>query len=140
VLLLRFVVSTFLLLPCLSAAESPEFSARQFALEHRLMAPCCYNGLVAAHQSGAASELRLQIASLLRQGKTDREILDAVVDRYGKRILAEPEGRMGSLLQVIPPVALLLGLCGVIVAIQRLRVTASQPAGNAMADIDIPED
>jgi len=59
------------------------------------MAPCCYNGSVALHQSDAAKKMRAEIAKLIAGGKSDREILDLYIQRQGKRILAEPEVQRG---------------------------------------------
>ncbi len=75
---------------------APDPSARQRArieaLEGKLFAPCCYAEPVSRHGSDAALQMRKDIARLAAEGRSDGEIVHLYVERYGGRILIEPEG------------------------------------------------
>ena len=57
-------------------------------LEGKLLAPCCYAGPVVSHQSEAAVKMRMEIARLVEAGKTEAEIVDLYVERYGTKVVA----------------------------------------------------
>jgi cytochrome c-type biogenesis protein CcmH len=105
---------------------TPEQQARALKLENELLAPCCYSEPVARHNSSAASEMRAEIASMIAGGKTDREIVDFYVARYGQRILVEPEGAKWWWMHVVPVVILVLGLVWVVWLL--VKWTRSAPA------------
>lgn len=56
-----------------------------------------------------ADQARTKLVGLLRAGKSDREILDTFIRRYGERILSEPEGAKWIVLTAVPTVTLLFG-------------------------------
>lgn len=93
-----------------SIEEPPVKDALQRELESEIMAPCCYGGPVADHDSDAAKQVKTQIAGLLAEGKSKEEILDMYVAIYGEQILARPRARGFNLLAyIMPPVILLVG-------------------------------
>lgn len=93
---------------------TPEQQARALKLENALLAPCCYSEPVARHNSSAASDMRTEIAAMIAGGKTDREIVDFYVAKYGQRILVEPEGAKWWWMHVVPVAILVLGLLWVV--------------------------
>lgn len=103
-----------------SAAEAPA-DQRIRLLEESLLAPCCWRESVAVHQSPVAAEMRREIARFVQEGRSDREILDYYMQRYGKRVLREPEGPLRGWLYVIPVAASIFGLGFTIEVIRRLR-------------------
>jgi|WetSurMetagenome_2_1015567.scaffolds.fasta_scaffold606902_1 cytochrome c-type biogenesis protein CcmH len=104
-----------------------EVTARQ--LETMLIAPCCWQQPVSEHQSQASDEVKQQIRVLLSSGKTKQEVLDAFVQQYGKRILAQPRAEgFGLLLYVGPVLAFGLGSAGLIVLVRRLARKGGDPA------------
>ncbi|MEZ5356018.1 MAG: cytochrome c-type biogenesis protein [Bryobacteraceae bacterium] len=104
-----------------SATDPVDPAVRIRRLEHKLMAPCCYQTTLDEHHSDAANEMKAEIAAWVAEGKSDREIIETYKVRYGSRILAEPEGATGAWLRVIPVIALLAGLCAVVLLIRRWR-------------------
>src|ERR1700724_3351319 len=78
--------------------------ARQ--IEARFVAPCCWHEHLAVHNSPAADEMRAEIAALIASGRTETEIVDHYVARYGERILREPRGQ-GWLWLTLTPVFVL---------------------------------
>ncbi|MEZ5399875.1 MAG: cytochrome c-type biogenesis protein CcmH [Bryobacteraceae bacterium] len=98
---------------------TPQQTERVRALERKLMAPCCYQTTLAEHHSEAANEMKAEIAALVTEGRTDREIVEVYKQRYGARILAEPEGATGVWLKTVPLAAVLVGLALVVFVIHR---------------------
>lgn len=100
------------------------------------MAPCCWSENLAMHRSEVAAEMRAEIGRRVREGQSDREILDAFIARYGQRILVVPEGKLGDILLWAPPVLFLLALVFVVrlVIVWRRRgveMAAAEPDGTA---------
>lgn len=71
-----------------AASLTPEQQQRLTALEGKLLAPCCYEEPVARHQSEVALRMRLEIARWVEEGRTEREIIDSYVERYGGKVVA----------------------------------------------------
>ncbi len=121
------------------AVADVESSAQ--AIEGKLMAPCCMANPVSEHFSPAADRMRVEIRTMLTQGKSEGEILDFFVDRHGLQILAMPPARGFNLLAyLIPFLVLVAGVGLLIVAMRRWRHTAPPlPAGTGL-DVDISPD
>lgn len=98
-------------------------------LEGKLIAPCCFSQTVADHYSDVAAQIKRQIRQLLAQGQTEDQILDAYVQVYGERILAEPRARGFNLLAYLtPPLALIAGISGMFFMFTRWRRTGLTPS------------
>ena len=95
-------------------------SGRIRALQEKLIAPCCWSESVAMHRSEVAAEMRAEIARMVNEGRSDREILDFYKAKYGTRILMEPEGQLRLWAYTIPIVASILGLALVVWIIRRM--------------------
>jgi cytochrome c-type biogenesis protein CcmH len=99
-----------------AAVSTPlDTQSRVRQIEERLLAPCCYSETVALHISEAATEMRTEIADFVAEGRTEAEILEHYKQKYGTRVLAEPDGAKGRWLNAIPVLAsvtsaVLLGL------------------------------
>jgi cytochrome c-type biogenesis protein CcmH len=111
--------------------------ARYHRLCRQLIAPCCWSQPVETHLSPAADRARGEVAAMIRAGKSDRQILDSFIARYGERILAEPEGIKSVVLTTVPVVALLSGCAFLILFLLRGRRTRlAIPAGS---ETSLPE-
>ena len=117
----------------------PSEKARYHRLCQNLMAPCCWSQTLELHSSAAAEHCRVEVASLIRSGKTDREILHLFIRRYGARILAEPEGARFIVLTAVPIIVLLSGGAVLVWYVDRSgrHATPSQELG--VADYPFPE-
>jgi cytochrome c-type biogenesis protein CcmH len=71
--------------------------------------------------------MRKEIDSLLREGRTNEEIVAYYVGKYGERILREPPGVKGTFLYVLPVFALLVGLAAVLAALKMMSRRSRQP-------------
>ena len=79
-------------------------------LTHELRCMTCQNQSIADSPVGLATDLRRDVRELLIAGKTDQEVRDWMVARYGTFILFRPpfNARAGWV-WVAPPLLLLLG-------------------------------
>ena len=109
--------------------RSPTEEARFRALVTELRCVMCQNQSLADSNAQIAHDLRREVLELMRQGRSDAEIKDFLVARYGEFVLYRPrmEGRTW-LLWLGPVVLLLAG--GVVVAriVRRRSGTSIAPA------------
>jgi len=110
------------------ALATPILTAEQQAtarrVEEKLMAPCCFGSTVATHHSPAADAIRDDVRSLAAQGRSEQEILDQYLDRYGERILALPVARGFNLLAYwMPAIGCVCGTALVVAWLLRRRET-----------------
>ena len=78
------------------------------------------------HRSDAAAKLRQEIFSLVASGRTEHEIVERLKQRYGARILREPDGTAGWVLQIVPTCVLLFGSLAIIRVIVHSRRRARE--------------
>jgi cytochrome c-type biogenesis protein CcmH len=104
-----------------SAADAPLTFAnpaeeqRFHALVAELRCVMCQNQSLADSNAMIARDLRREVLELMRQGKSDAQIKDFLVDRYGQFVLYRPQVRGGTwLLWFGPALVLLIG--GIVVA------------------------
>lgn len=105
------------------AAEEARF--RELSAELRCV--MCQNQSLADSNAQIAHDLRLQVLTLMREGKTDREIKDYLVARYSDFVLYNPPVRPATWLLWFGPALMLLVGAGVVVVIVRRRA-ANAPA------------
>jgi cytochrome c-type biogenesis protein CcmH len=85
-----------------------------------VMCPACSGETVADSQAPVAVNIRRQIAGKVAEGKSDREIRDELASRYGERvILNPPRSGVAGLVWVLPVVALIAAVAGLVVAFRR---------------------
>lgn len=121
------LVSVLLLMLCslnVSAVEvdsalSPALQERYDALSHEFRCVQCQNQSIADSPVGLASDLRRDVRDQLLAGKTDEQIRDAMVARYGNFILFRPPFKSGTAWVWIAPFILLL--IGIIATVRILR-------------------
>lgn len=109
----------------------------------QFMAPCCYVGLLRDHQSGSADEMKEEILAFVREGKSDREIMDFYVAEYGERVLANPVEEGFNRLAVIAPVALFVVGVFVVGGILRKQKAGTKGGGSpekASLDSDLEDE
>ena len=72
-------------------AEDPQIEARLVDISQELRCLVCQNESLASSHAELADDLRREVRDLIRQGKTDQEIKDFLVARYGDFVLYRPE-------------------------------------------------
>ncbi|WP_313517795.1 cytochrome c-type biogenesis protein [Pseudomonas sp.] len=105
-------------------------------LTKELRCPKCQNQDIADSNAPIAADLRKQIHEQLQQGKTDADIVDYMVARYGDFVLYKPplEGRT-ALLWFGPAALLLGGLLTISVIVVRRRRVDARPR-DALLSVD----
>jgi cytochrome c-type biogenesis protein CcmH/NrfF len=88
-------------------------------IEDSLLSPCCYGGQVSTHMSEIAAQMRQEIAQMVLDGRSDKEIRDYYVRQYGQQVLAEPEGPRRLMLYGIPVTITVAGIVFVMVFLRR---------------------
>lgn len=89
--------------------ENPEYNERFKNLIAELRCLVCQNQNLADSDASLARDLRDKTAEMLIAGKTDREILDYMSERYGEFVLYRPPfNLMNSILWVGPFLILLI--------------------------------
>lgn len=119
-----------LLLTCcmwVAQAEEAQPLAADAAIEQRLIVIAeelrclvCQNESLAGSRADLALDLRREIRELIRQGKSDDQIKEFLVSRYGDYVLYRPPVKSTTwLLWGGPFVLLLAGLAGLIIFLRR---------------------
>lgn len=100
--------------------NNPAEEARFKALAAELRCVMCQNQSIADSNAPIAHDLRLEVLRLMREGRSDAEIKQYLVERYSEFVLYEPPLRKGTwLLWAGPFLLLLAGAAGVTVIIKR---------------------
>ena len=131
-----------LILPLLlSASDSAsDRRARIEALEGTFLAPCCYAEPVSRHRSEVALQMKAEIARWVDEGKSDRDIIDTYKQRYGARVLVEPEGSQWWWMHLAPWIVLVLGLAFTIGLMRRMAARKGLPQAAGAADLTPDEE
>jgi cytochrome c-type biogenesis protein CcmH len=121
-LLLAAIVT--LLAPLAQAIDTttladPVLQARYTQLSHELRCLKCQNETIADSPSDVAADLRRELRELLESGKSDDEIRDFVVARYGEFILFKPRFSGHTLWLWLAPGIMLVG--GAFIALRIVR-------------------
>ncbi|KZN12985.1 cytochrome C biogenesis protein CcmH [Marinomonas sp. TW1] len=82
---------------------------RYQSLIKELRCPKCQNQNLADSNSGISVDLRQQVHNMIESGKTDQEIVDYMVARYGTFVLYRPQNTPATFLLWYGPFILLLG-------------------------------
>ncbi len=109
-------------------AEDPALEARVMAIAVELRCLVCQNQTIADSHADLAVDLRKQVREMLRQGKSQREILDYMTARYGDFVLYRPPVKNTTALLWFGPGLLLVGgLAGLAMVLRRRsRLSADQ--------------
>jgi cytochrome c-type biogenesis protein CcmH len=84
------LVLLFLAPLALQAAADPVLDKRAAALAHELRCLVCQNQTIAESNAPLAMDLRNQIRAQLQEGKSEQDIIDFMVARYGDFVLYRP--------------------------------------------------
>lgn len=101
------------------AAADPALEHRVMALAAELRCLVCQNQTIADSNAPLAEDLRNQVREKMRQGASDSQIIDFMVERYGDFVLYRPPVKATTLLLWFGP--LLLVAAGLLVLLRRLR-------------------
>jgi cytochrome c-type biogenesis protein CcmH len=103
-------------------ADDPVVEQRLIAIAEEVRCLVCQNESLAGSRAELAEDLRREIRSLIRQGKTDKEVMDFLVSRYGDYVRYRPPVKPTTwLLWGGPFVLLAAGLLALVLFVRRRR-------------------
>ena len=102
-------------------AADPVAEKRLTKLSEELRCLVCQNQNIADSNAELAQDLRREIRGMIKEGKSDKEIIDFMVARYGDFVLYRPPVQGNTLLLWLGPIALLIFGLATLVAYQRRR-------------------
>ncbi|HEY2863059.1 MAG TPA: cytochrome c-type biogenesis protein [Casimicrobiaceae bacterium] len=131
-----FADATIVPAPASAALPSAALDARLKKLETELRCLVCQNQTLADSNADLAGDLRREVRQLALDGRSDREIREYLVARYGDFVLYDPPLKRTTWLLWFGPFALLIGgaVVGWQVLLSRQRASASAPTRNPAAE------
>jgi len=114
-------------------AEDPVTEQRLISISEEMRCLVCQNESLAGSRSDLANDLRREIRTLIKEGKSDDQIRSFMVDRYGDFVLYRPPVKpITWLLWIGPFVILLIGIAALLTYLRRRN--------NAVITIALSED
>ena len=94
----------------------------------------CQNEAIKDSNAMIAEDLRREVARLLREGRSDAEIYDFLVERYGEFVLYRPRASGRTLYLWIAPALLLVG--GLLLLVNVLRRRMAMPVDDEDGEVE----
>lgn len=114
--------------------DTPEQLARYERLINDLRCVVCQNQSVAESQVDLARDLRRIVRDMILDGRTDQEIKQFMVDRYGDFVLYKPPLKPETyLLWGAPVILLLVGAIAMVTVVGRRSAEVDDAAGSEEA-------
>jgi cytochrome c-type biogenesis protein CcmH len=113
-------------------AEDPIVEQRLVIIAEELRCLVCQNESLAGSRADLAQDLRREVRTLIKSGKSDAEIKEFLVTRYGDFVLYRPPVKPTTWLLWFGPLLLLLGAAWVLVSI--IRRSQKQKDGPVLDD------
>ena len=114
-------------------SDDPVLEQRVMALSQELRCLVCQNETLADSRADLANDLRNQIREQMKAGKTDKEIVAFLTDRYGDFILYRPPVRPITYLLWFGPFILMIG--GLVFLFRHLKARRE-----LISDVPLSED
>ncbi len=130
---LGWIVALWLMAaPALAVVEAPQFDdeltqTRYRALIEELRCPKCQNQNIADSNAPLAEDLRTRVADMLADGRSDQEIVNHLVERYGDFVTYRPPFRPLTWPLWLGPLTFVV-IAGLLVLRWVRRRTAADPA------------
>lgn len=121
-------------------AADPELEARVLKVTAELRCLVCQNQTIADSHADLAVDLRNQVRDMLRQGKTEADVLAYMTARYGDFVLYRPPMRQSTALLWLGPGLLVAGGFAALVVVLRRRARADDDAFEPEPDAGIEDD
>ena len=101
-------------------ADDPVGEQRLIVISEEMRCLVCQNESLAGSRSDLANDLRRELRALIKQGKTDAEIREFMVSRYGDFVLYRPPVKPSTWLLWLGPFGLMiLGVVALFVYLRR---------------------
>jgi len=103
-------------------AEDPVIESRMLSMAEELRCLVCQNQSLAGSDSDFANDIRREMRTMMKQGQSDQEIKDFLVQRFGDFILFNPPVQSNTLPLWYGPLVLLVIGAMVLIFVLRRRV------------------
>jgi len=118
-------------------AADPVAEKRLVELSSELRCLVCQNQTIADSNADLAVDLRREIRGMIQQGKSDREILDFMVARYGDFVLYRPPVKgVTAMLWFGPALILVIGLMALIRYLRRRNLAVAAAADTHLSEAE----
>lgn len=129
---LAFVLALQMAMAChaneaVPLAEDPVVEQRLIVIAEELRCLVCQNESLAGSRADLAMDLRREVRNLIKAGKTDAEIKEFLVSRYGDFILYRPPVKPTTWLLWFGPLVLLLGAIWLLISTIRRSQQQKEP-------------
>jgi cytochrome c-type biogenesis protein CcmH len=115
--------------------DSPETEKVFHKLSEELRCLVCQNQNIAESNAGLAKDLRLEIYTMLQQGKTEDEIVGFMVQRYGDYVLYRPPFKPLTWVLWFGPI--IIFVIGLFVAIRFMKFQMKNKQVESLSEVDI---
>lgn len=120
---------------------NPALEARARTISQELRCLVCQNQSIDDSAAPLARDLRLLVREQLKTGRTDREVINFLVDRYGEFVLLRPPFDQQTVLLWLGPFAvLLIGASAILARVWRTRREAGTESSSASEPALTPEE
>jgi cytochrome c-type biogenesis protein CcmH len=110
----------------------PALETRARTLSRELRCMVCQNQSIDDSDAPLARDLRIMVRERLKAGDSNRQVIDALVSRYGEFVLLRPRLSWRTvLLWAAAPAILLVGILGLWLAMRRRRGVIRSPEAAA---------
>ena len=109
-----------------AAFDDPVLQHRYEAINRELRCLVCQNQTIADSNATLAQDLRREVREMIAAGKTDAEIREFMIERYGDFVLYRPRMTAQNFLLWAAPALLLLVGAVVVVRVVRRKAQESQ--------------
>ena len=128
---LALVLALQLSLPSVAAeapllADDPVVEQRMISISEELRCLVCQNESLAGSRADLAKDLRRELRELIKANKSDAEIMDYMVSRYGDFVRYRPALKPVTLILWFGPFLLLLGAGWALLRVVRRSRNANQ--------------
>jgi cytochrome c-type biogenesis protein CcmH len=118
--LLIFSFGSSLAKDAIPLADDPVTEQRLISISEEMRCLVCQNESLAGSRSDLANDLRREIRTLIKEGKSDDQIRNFMVERYGDFVLYRPPVKpITWLLWIGPFIILLMGIVGLLTYLRR---------------------
>ncbi|MBI4808021.1 MAG: cytochrome c-type biogenesis protein CcmH [Nitrosomonadales bacterium] len=131
---MRHFLLLLMLLPALAyggeakdLADDPVMERRMISLAEKVRCLVCQSETVASSRSDWSNDVRQIMREKMQAGATDQEIMDILVERFGKSVLFDPPVDRETIpLWIAPFVMLLLGVAALFYQVRKRRQTVPE--------------
>jgi cytochrome c-type biogenesis protein CcmH len=113
-------------------AEDPVVEQRLVHIATELRCLVCQNESLAGSQAPLAQDLRREVRSLIKEGKSDAEVKEFLVSRYGDFVLYRPQVKPSTYVLWAGPFILLI--IGIAVLVSYLRRRSQQVVDTPLSE------